>query len=257
MDLSELNRDQSQNINRHPWELTRLRIIAFFLKKQKNPFDHILDIGSGDVFVLNELSEIKVAKKYSAIDIEYNNEVITDLKSQNPNSDISFYSSLNELTTNNSDIDCLLFLDVLEHCDDDQSVLSESLKQIDQRKDATILITVPAYQSLYSEHDKILNHYRRYNRQGILKLCSANNLIIKESGYFFFSLTIFRFINILVEKLGFKKNKTIDNWKGSSFFTKLLSSFLWIDFKIGYFISSLGIRLPGLSCYCLCQKLPS
>jgi len=67
----------------------------------------------------------------------------------------------------------------------------------------------------------------------------------------------FRIIQKLFEKTGLSNpKKSIDNWKGGTMKTKLISSVLWIDFKICYTLSNWGIKLPGLSCYCLCQKLP-
>ncbi|MBS1759091.1 MAG: hypothetical protein JST23_03125 [Bacteroidetes bacterium] len=258
MDLSELNREKSVNIKRHPWEITRARIVYSFLKKEKNIFDHILDIGSGDVFILNNLQKQNLAIKYTAVDTEYTNDIINILKSNNNSAPINFLKSTEEITKGVNDFDGLLLLDVLEHCKDDHSVLTNSISKIQNEKNAAILITVPAFQSLFSEHDKILNHYRRYGRKQLISLCIANNLVVKKSGYFFFSLVFLRAISKFLEKIGLKKTKkTIDNWKGEAFSTRLLTSMLWLDFKLCNFLSNLGIHLPGLSCYCICQKLPS
>ena len=40
------------------------------------------------------------------------------------------------------------------------------------KKNGTYIFTVPAYNWLYSAHDRILNHYRRYNRTMIHALFS-------------------------------------------------------------------------------------
>lgn len=258
MDLSELNREKSAIIKRHPWEITRARIVYSFLKKEKKVFDHILDIGSGDVFVLNILQKQNLAIKYTAVDTEYTDDIIKTLKSNNNTAQIKFLKSTEEITLNENDYDGLLLLDVLEHCKDDRSVLSNSISKIQNEKNATVLISVPAFQSLYSEHDKILKHYRRYSRKQLISLCTANNLAVKKSGYFFFSLVFLRAATLFLERIRFKKTKkTIDNWEGGAFSTKLLSTIMWLDFKLCNFFSSLGIHLPGLSCYCICQKLPS
>jgi hypothetical protein len=252
MDLSELYRERSSTINRHPWEVTRARIICFILKKEKRKFEHIFDIGSGDAYVLSQLNKKGLANNYSAVDTGYTDEIINKLKSQRGFESINFLYSAGDPKKPNK-IDCILLLDVLEHCENDQMVLSESISLLKEQNDATVLITVPAFQMLFSDHDRLLKHYRRYTRKNIQRLCLNNNLTIKKSGYFFFSLLVVRLIKNLIGKLGFTKNeKTIDNWKGGPFISKLISAFLWCDFRVCYFLSNLGIHLPGLSCYCLC-----
>jgi SAM-dependent methyltransferase len=59
-------------------------------------------------------------------------------------------------------------LDVLEHVDDDEAALRE-LRRVTARKGALIL-TVPAYPSLVSEHDRAAGHVRRYSPPGLRRL---------------------------------------------------------------------------------------
>lgn len=247
-----------KKINRHPWEITRAKIVCFMLGRKKEKFRHIADIGSGDAFILSQLTKNKMADHYSAIDTAYTNEIINRIKSQGGLEKIDFFHSATALKEKNYETDCLLLLDVLEHCENDQLVLSEGVSLLSDKDNATVLITVPAFQMLFSDHDRLLKHYRRYNRKKLLRLCLANELTIKKSGYFFFSLLLIRFVKLFARKMGFKKTKkTIDNWEGGNFISKLLSAILWADFRVCYFLSNWGIHLPGLSCYCLCQKLPS
>lgn len=255
MDLSELNRDQSATINRHPWETTRAKIVNTLLHKNKSKFHHILDIGSGDAFALKQLEKKNTADYYSAVDNAYTEATINRIKKQEGASEIRFFQSLPDNCEETNPADCLLLLDVLEHCENDSLILNESISRLGSSGHKTILITVPAFQSLFSNHDKILKHYRRYTRKKIEQLCLSNGLKIKKSGYFFFTLYLLRYFKVLTERSGAKqKKKTIDNWKGGKLKSKIIAAILWADFRFCDFLTNCRIHLPGLSCYCLCQK---
>ena len=66
----------------------------------------------------------------------------------------------------------------------------------------------------------------------------------------FFSLLIARWFE---KKLLRKKDYSIDNWGGGPLKTRLLTGILRLDFGISRILKKTGIRLPGLSCYCICQ----
>jgi hypothetical protein len=53
-------------------------------------------------------------------------------------------------------------------------------------KNGQILITVPAFDFLFSNKDKVLRHYRRYNKKNIKKIISKYFNITKLSYYNFF-----------------------------------------------------------------------
>lgn len=62
--------------------------------------------------------------------------------------------------------------DVLEHIDDDQSVLEELLRSLEPG--GVLVLTVPAHPFLFDEMDELAHHRRRYTRSGLeQKLQSA------------------------------------------------------------------------------------
>lgn len=79
-----------------------------------------------------------------------------------------------------SGFDSVIYVNVLEHIENDQSELIhvyESLKQ-----GGFIIIFVPALSFLYSDLDKMLGHFRRYHKQGLHTLVAQagfNNIKIK------------------------------------------------------------------------------
>ncbi len=61
--------------------------------------------------------------------------------------------------------DLITCLDVIEHTPDDRATLRE-LRRVCQ-PGGWLLVTVPAYQALWSLHDDANHHYRRYSRSGL------------------------------------------------------------------------------------------
>lgn len=57
---------------------------------------------------------------------------------------------------------CVVALDVLEHIADEHAALGEWRRVLQPR--GTLVVTVPAYQSLYSDFDRWACHERRYSR---------------------------------------------------------------------------------------------
>jgi SAM-dependent methyltransferase len=65
-----------------------------------------------------------------------------------------------------SSFDLITLLDVLEHIEDDRGAL-HALRRV-ARPGGLLLITVPAYPQLWSSHDELNEHYRRYTRSALL-----------------------------------------------------------------------------------------
>jgi len=70
--------------------------------------------------------------------------------------------------------DLVVLLDVLEHIDLDRESLS-ALRTV-MKSGAYVLITVPAYAFLWSKHDEIHHHKRRYVRSSLQRVIDAAGL---------------------------------------------------------------------------------
>lgn len=255
MDVSEATR-QTPHHGRHPWETARFRVIEFFIqKKLKGEHRHVLEIGSGDAYISRSLAAKHPATRFSCIDIAYTDEFLSTLQTT-PHADrIHYFKSAALFESANTPADLILLPDVLEHAEDDNGLLGFATKNTVSTPEAEFLITAPAFQILFSHHDRQLKHHRRYSRRQLEQLCLNKHLQIITSGYFFCSLLPLRWINKWMEKYNSgNKEVSIDNWAGSDSLTRFISLILWFDFKACHVLRKAGIVVPGLSCYCLCKK---
>jgi SAM-dependent methyltransferase len=78
---------------------------------------------------------------------------------------------LEELPWETATFDLITCLDVIEHTPDDQLTLEE-LRRV-CKPGGWLLVTVPAYQWLWSMHDEANHHYRRYVRRTLGSAASA------------------------------------------------------------------------------------
>jgi SAM-dependent methyltransferase len=75
-------------------------------------------------------------------------------------------ATIDKMPFDASRFDIITCLDVLEHIEDDREALRE-LRRV-ARPGGVLLITVPAYPRLWSSHDELNRHYRRYTRPELL-----------------------------------------------------------------------------------------
>jgi SAM-dependent methyltransferase len=76
----------------------------------------------------------------------------------------------------------VLALDVLEHVDDDNAMLQECHRVL--RQQGTLLLTVPAYMWMWSTHDELFGHKRRYLKRDLLKEINDAGFEIVFASYY-------------------------------------------------------------------------
>lgn len=82
--------------------------------------------------------------------------------------------------------DVICALDVLEHIEDDSGAVDWIADHLSER--GLFIGTVPAYQWLFSDHDRANQHYRRYTSKGLGDLI-GRRLKLNRLGYF--NMTLF------------------------------------------------------------------
>jgi 2-polyprenyl-3-methyl-5-hydroxy-6-metoxy-1,4-benzoquinol methylase len=76
--------------------------------------------------------------------------------------------------------DTILYLDVLEHIEDDRTEIAAARDRL--LPGGHLVVLAPAHQFLYSPFDAEVGHYRRYDRRS-LAACTAHGLALEEMRY--------------------------------------------------------------------------
>lgn len=242
-----------ENESRHPWELARLEVVSTLISghyKSDKPF-RILDVGCGDTFVVSQLQKKMPTSQFYAIDTAFTPAMMDDFQQEG----ITLFQHIDDLEPKLEAADIVLLMDVIEHIEDDTALLQDLLSKKYITPQTLFIITVPAYQFLFSAHDEFLQHYRRYSRKDLVNLINNQGMKLIQSGNFFSSLLAPRLLTVSKEALlGKPKVKGLATWQGSPSKSKLLKEILLLDFKTTNLFHKMGIKIPGLSTYALCQK---
>ena len=78
--------------------------------------------------------------------------------------------------------DLVTAFDVLEHLVDDAAAVDAMVAAA--RPGGHIVVTVPAMQWLWSDHDVVNHHHRRYNRAELVDVLEASGLRVEHASYF-------------------------------------------------------------------------
>jgi SAM-dependent methyltransferase len=111
----------------------------------------VMDVGAGSGFFSKHLAYRGLVDRAVCVDVGYDGE----RRERVGDAEIVFTPQ-----ARSCDAGVALFMDVLEHVEDDVALLASYRKLLSPQ--ATAIITVPAFAFLWSGHDVFLGHYRRY-----------------------------------------------------------------------------------------------
>jgi len=78
--------------------------------------------------------------------------------------------------------DLIAAFDVIEHIDDDAASLASIATRL--KPGGKFVMTVPAHQWMWSAHDTVNHHKRRYSKAGLRRLVEASPMTLDAVGYF-------------------------------------------------------------------------
>jgi|TARA_B110000211_G_C14079613_1_gene553861 SAM-dependent methyltransferase len=175
------------NEKNHWWFKGRREILSSIIKINFKKKSTILDFGSGSG------TNIDMLCKYGTVYIyEKNKKMKKYLKKK-------YSNSKKVIVVNNYKkfkYDLIIAADVIEHIKNDKKAIKEIGGTL--KKNGKILITVPAFQLLFSKKDEQLKHFRRYNIN-TLKILIKNFKTIKLTYFNFFLFIPLSFVIIILK----------------------------------------------------------
>jgi predicted unusual protein kinase regulating ubiquinone biosynthesis (AarF/ABC1/UbiB family)/SAM-dependent methyltransferase len=163
----------------HWWYVGRRRLLAQLLAGRLRPDALAVDVGCGTSESLDVLEGLgaraAIGTDLSAHALEYaigrrpRPRVLRALAEHLPFADRS--------------AGLLVSMDVIEHVDDDVVALEEYVRVCEPG--ATVLVTVPAYEWLWSEHDDWAAHRRRYTARRLRQAAVDAGMIVESCSYYY------------------------------------------------------------------------
>jgi SAM-dependent methyltransferase len=249
VDLIEI--PEGGDFARHPWEVVRAQFFADVqIPVVSGHPASLLDAGSGDGWFARRLADRNPGLSVTCFDPGYEHGAADRL----PSSDRVDYVARRPA----GPFDVLTLLDVLEHVEDDASLLRGLAGSV--RPGGHVLVSVPAWPALFSRHDVALKHFRRYAPRELAALLDVTGLEVSERGGLFHLLLAPRGIAVAAEHLS-SRRPDLDGaarhsleWRGGALTRSVLDAALTADTRLSRLAAGRGLQLPGLSCWALCRR---
>jgi SAM-dependent methyltransferase len=171
-------REMAELDERHWWYRARREVLAGLIRREIKPppKPRILEIGCGTGHNLEMLSAFG---KVDALELDDEARAIAERRLGRK----VMSAPLPELAgVPDRRYDLIAALDVIEHIDDDHAAIAAIAAKL--KRGGKLLMTVPAHQWMWSAHDVVNHHKRRYSKQALRRLIENSPLRLEKIGYF-------------------------------------------------------------------------
>lgn len=234
--------------DRYWWFVARRHLITSLLEQQyaRDGQTQILDIGCGTGAMLDELKPFG-----PVVGADFSPEALQFCVTRGAPAALA-RADVRRLPFADGAFDVVTAMDIIEHIDDDKAASSEIFRVL--KPGGRLFVTVPAFPSLWSEHDEALHHHRRYTAPRLQDLFQRVGLRVGKISYTVTSLFppiwAYRQISNLLPKKrkGGEKKANLVNFSGPVN-SALLSLSQWETRLVQ------SANLPfGVSVVCVAQK---
>lgn len=121
-------------------------------------------------------------QKFGAVDAVEFDAAAREIASRKSGLRIGFAALPDQLEAQDGSYDLIALLDVVEHIEQDVASIVALKPKL--RHAGAILITVPAHPWMWSAHDEVHHHKRRYTRAALRSTIERAGLVTSDIGYF-------------------------------------------------------------------------
>lgn len=171
-------REMADLDQRHWWYRARRDILADLIRRDAHPpaKSRILEIGCGTGHNLEMLSQFG---KLDAVELDDESRALAEQRLGRK----IISARLPELKgIEDRHYDLIATLDVIEHIDDDYAAIAAIATKL--KPGGKFIMTVPAHPWMWSAHDTVNHHKRRYSKSGLKRLIESSPLRLDKIGYF-------------------------------------------------------------------------
>ena len=191
------------------WFMARRKTLMGLLKNTDKKAK-ILDIGCAGGPLLSDLKNLGF-ENVSGID--FSAEAVAKCKQRGLQ---AYEMDAHNLQFEANNFDVLIASDSLEHLENDKEALKSWHKVL--KPGGRLIVFVPAYMFLWSEHDAVNHHFRRYTKSNLKQKLKEGGFTVTKSGYWnfsiFFPTTVFRLLQRLKNKISPSKDPPKDQLVG-------------------------------------------
>jgi ubiquinone/menaquinone biosynthesis C-methylase UbiE len=229
------------------WWFKGRRDIIFRLIKDYHRDIEILDTGCSGCALIGFLMP-RGFKRLQGVDIDENAiEICRQKRINNVR-----VASAEKTGFKDQQFDVIIASDILEHIKNEDKALSEWYRIL--KPNGNLLIFVPAFKFLWSKHDEINHHYRRYSKSDLIRVLKENGFSIERSSYWNFSL----FFPVSLARISQKFFLNSSRKSGDQLceVNPFINSTLEYLLRLENSFLSIGINLPvGISIFVIAKKV--
>lgn len=226
----------------HAWYVATRDLAINTLKKRVKKDAKILDAGcgTGGTIMFFEKAGFKNIK---GID---NNKIALDLCHQRGLKNV-YSGSVNDIPFKDKTFDAVICLDVLYHKGVDHKKALREFNRV-LKKSGFLYIQEPAYQWLFSKHDRTIETQRRFNKIDLESQVKKSQFKVLQCSYYNMLLLPLIILKRLRDKSA--SNNQSDVYKLPPLFNNIMKMTMTLEAKI---LQKLNLPF-GLSIIALCQK---
>ncbi len=220
------------------WFKSRRHLILHYMKEFRP--SNILDVGCSSGTLMKSLKSNGFSGVYG---VDISKSAVDKCRKQKLQ---AFLADAKKTDFKNYFFDAIIAADVLEHTSSDTKTLREWNRIL--KPGGKIVLFVPAFMHLWSSHDKVNHHRKRYRLPELFGLAKKHGFIVKKATYWNFALYFPRVpITLLNRVIGtsakFDRAHPVVN--------TLL--YWWLLFENA--LIKMGVRFPfGISCFMILEK---
>ncbi len=160
------------------YDLRITNLARFILKKLPIKQGSFIDVGAGNGLFLKFFKD----RGFEVEGIELEKDQVHEMRKDFKLKDVQIRQGDITSLKGDENFDVVIASDVIEHIKDDAKALDNLFTFV--KKDGYLVLTVPAHMHLYGKRDKTWGHYRRYDRNSLVrKLKSLEGCKVESISY--------------------------------------------------------------------------